>query len=232
MVKVYKPTSEFKVLCTLVSGGKPFNELKRETGLSSRWLSKTLVELLKGGFIQKSGSLYQLASMENVREMVRRELIELNKSAAALLPSIDLYEKALRAANFIGQDKNVIGVVLFGSVMRGVATSESDIDLLVISIEKPDLTDTIYDAMVEVEASIEALTTTVRQFLLNLLDEPIIVFGVIEGYEVLYDRFNMVRGLLKWKEMEIKRRWFYDAEEGIWLEKRLQPYLKRHATSY
>jgi len=86
--------------------------------------------------------------------------------------------------------------------------------------------------MVKVEASIETLTITVKQFLINLLDEPTIIFGIIEGYEVLFDRFNMIRGLLKWKEAEIKRRWFYDEEEGIWLEKRLQLFLKRHTTNY
>jgi len=232
MVKMFKSTPEFKVLCALVSGKKSFSELKRDTWLSSRWLSKTLIELSKDGFIQKSESLYQLASVERVREVVRSDLNELNRSVVALLPSVDLREKAVRAASLIAEDQNVMGIVLFGSVAKGDATLESDIDLLVICMEKSDLTDIIYDAMVKVRAPIEALTMTVGQFLINLLDEPTIVFGVIEGYEVLRDRFNMIRGLLKWKEAEIKRRWFYDVEEGIWLEKRLQPYLKRHTTSY
>ena len=232
MVKMFRFTPEFKVLCALVSGDSSFSELKRKTGLSGRWLSKTLVELMKDGFVWKRESLYQLASIESIRDIVRGELTELNKSVSVLLPSVHMREKAICAANHIGMDKNVIGIVLFGSVAKGTGSLESDIDLLLICDEKSDMTDLIYNAMVNVEAPIEALTMTFRQFLINLLDEPTIVFGIIEGYEVLYDSVDMMKGLLEWKEADIKRRWVYNEEEGIWLEKRLQPYLKQHMTSY
>ena len=136
MVKMFRSTPEFKVLSALVNGGKSFNELKTETGLSGRWLGKTLVELSKDGFIRKRESLYQLVSVESVREIVRDELNELNKCVAVLLPSLYMREKAVRAANVISGDKNVIGIVLFGSVAKSVATLESDIDLRVICSEE------------------------------------------------------------------------------------------------
>jgi len=232
MEKILRYTPEFKILWDLINQGKSFTMLKRETGLSSRWLSRTLVELLKDNLVQKSGSLYELASLESIRETVRNELDELNRNVALLFPSVGTHGKAVRAAEFIGEDPNVVGVVLFGSVAKGTATLESDIDLLVICTEKPDLTDIIYDAMVNIEAPIEALTMTFKQFLINLIDEPTMIFGVIEAYEVLQDRGNMIKGLLNWKEADIKKRWFYDTEEEIWLEKRLQPYLRQHMTSY
>jgi len=232
MMKLLKYTPEYKILCALTRGGKSFSVLKRETGLSSRWLSRTLDKLLKDNLVQKSGSLYELASLESIRENIRCEVDELNRNIALLFPSLSMHEKAVRAADPISKEPDVIGVVLFGSLAKGTATLESDIDLLVISNKKSDLTDIIYNAMVNVEAPIEALTVTFKQFLVNLIDEPTIIFGVIEAYEVLYDRFNMIKGLLTWKEEDIKKRWFYDTEEEIWLERRLLPYLERHMTSY
>lgn len=231
MIKLFRTTPEFKVFAALLSGDKTFNELKRETSLSGRWLSKTLVDLSNSGFIEKTGSLYRLASMEKIREITKNQFIELNTSMKVLLPLIDLHAKAIGAANFIARDENVLAIVLFGSVAKGVATPESDIDLLVISLNESDLIDTVYATMVEVEASIEALTISFKQFLINLLDEPTMLFGILEGYEVLYDKLNVVKGLLKLKEMEIKKRWFYDLEEEIWLERRLLPFLKRRKTS-
>lgn len=231
-MKLLKYTPEYKILSALTSGGKSFSVLKRETELSSRWLSKTLDELLKENLVQKSGSLYELASLESIRETVRGELHELNRNIAFLFPSVGMHEKAVRATDLISKEPNVIGIVLFGSVAKGTATLESDIDLLVICAEKTDLTDTIYDTMAKVEAPIEPLTMTFKQFLVNLIDEPTMIFGVIEAYEVLNDRFNMINDFLNWKEEDIKKRWFYDTEEEIWLEKRLQPYLEQHMTSY
>ena len=72
---------------------------------------------------------------------------------------------------------------------------------------------------------------SLKEFLHNLLGEPTILFGILEGYEVLYDKFNIARGLLMLKEIEIKKRWFYDPEEDIWLERKLMPYLKQHTTN-
>jgi len=231
-MKLLKYTPEYKILCVLTSGGKSFTMLKRETDLSSRWLSRTLDKLLKDNLVQKSGSLYELASLKSMRETVRSELDELNRNVALMFPSVGMHGKAVRAADLISKEPGVIGVILFGSVAKGTSNLESDIDLLVICAEKSDLTDIVYDAMVNVEAPIEALTMTFKQFLINLIDEPTMIFGVIEAYEVLHDRFNMIKGLLNWKEEDIKKRWFYDTEEEIWLEKRLQPYSKQHMTSY
>jgi len=93
-MKLLKYTPEYKILSALTSGGKSFSVLKRETELSSRWLSKTLDELLKENLVQKSGSLYELASLESIRETVRGELHELNRNIAILFPSVGMHEKA------------------------------------------------------------------------------------------------------------------------------------------
>lgn len=231
MFKLFRMTPEFKVLRVLLDGDKSFTELKMKTGLSSRWLNKILLDLLNSGLIRKVHMRYQLHSVERIREIIKNQIFELNKSIELFLPSVALHEKAVRAARLIGQDENVLAVVLFGSVAKGTADSESDIDLLVITLNKVHLTDKIYDVMVEVESPIEALVITFRQMLSNLLDEPIMLFGILEGYEVLYDKNNVVGGLLKLKRLEIKKRWFYDEEEGIWLEKRLMHCLKRLKTN-
>lgn len=231
MIKLFKTTPEFRVFLPLLRGDKSFKELKRETGLSSRWLSKTLSDLSNQGFIEKVGSLYKLASVEKIREIAENELTELNRSVRVFHPIVNLHAKAVSAANLVAREESVLAIVLFGSVVKGVATPESDIDLLVVSLGESDLIDRVYEAMAEVRATIEALTVSLRQFLFNLLDEPTMLFGILEGYEVLYDRLNVVKGLLKWKEMEIKKKWFYDPEEEIWLERRLLPYLRQRKTS-
>jgi len=231
MVKLFKTTPQFEVFVALLGGAKSFSELKKETSLSGRWLSKILSELSNHGFVEKSGSLYRLVSIERTYEIMSEQLGELNNRVKSSLPMVTPREKAVRAADFIARTKEVLAVVLFGSVAKGLVTSESDIDLLVVTQSEIDLTDRIYDAMALVKAPIEALTITFRQFLRNLLDEPTMLFGILEGYEVLYDKHNVVKALLKLKETEIRKRWIYDEEEGIWLEKRLMPYSKQPETS-
>jgi len=228
-MKLFKVTPSFKILSALLSKDKSFSELKKDTGLSNRWLSKTLKDLLRENFITRNGTLYQLTSPEKVNQTIRIQLNNLNKLAT--ISTANLYRKAVEAANFIAKTENVLAIILFGSVAKRKATEESDIDLLIICLEQSNLTDIIYDAMVKVEAPIEALTLSLKEFLHNLLGEPTILFGILEGYEVLYDKFNIVRGLLTLKGIEIKKRWFYDSEEGIWLERKLMPYLKQHTTN-
>lgn len=230
MLKLFRMTPEFKVLRALLDGDKSFTELRVEAGLSSRWLNKVLLDLLNSGLIRKVNMRYQLNSVDRISGIIKNQIFELNKGIDLFLPGVALHEKAVRAARLLGRDENVLAVVLFGSVAKGTADSESDIDLLIITLSKAHLTDKIYDVMVEVEAPIEALVITFRQFLSILLDEPIMLFGILEGYEVLYDKINLV-GLLKFKHLEIKKRWFYDEDEGIWLEKRLMRCLKRLETN-
>jgi predicted nucleotidyltransferase len=231
MIKLFKTTPQFRVLIALLSGDYSFGELKKKTDLSGRWLSKTLGELSILGVVEKSGSHYRLVSARKIYEIMSKQLGELNNLVKFSLPMVDAREKAARAAEFLARNEEVLAIILFGSVAKGRVTAESDIDLLLITSSKIDLTDDVYDAMVLVQAPIEALTITIKQFFRNLIDEPTMLFGILEGYEVLYDRHNVVRGLLKLKEAEIMKHWVYDAEEEIWLERRLMPYSKQPETS-
>ncbi len=231
MIRMFRPTPEFKIISALMKSKETFTELKLNTNLSSRWLSKTLQTLLRAGVVEKSDLGYRIVSPNDAGRMITKDFKELSKDIADLHPAGSLHDKALQAAKLLSDNQQALGIILFGSLAKGEAAAESDIDLLVISRVESDLTDQIYSIMTQVNAPIEAVTMSFKQFLVNLLDEPTLLFGIMEGYEVLYDRLNLVRVLLDWKKTEIKERWLYDEGEGIWFEKRLKPYLRLPTTN-
>lgn len=232
-MELLKTTPEFKVLLALTEGPKSFSDLKESTSLSSRWLSKTLNGLVKSQTVEKRDNrLYQLRSMEETRKTLQQALNELNKHIGQPPPETDLHTKAVKAAKLIAMKEKVLAVVLFGSVAKEKTDAESDIDLLIVATEEADLTDLVYSAMAEIDVPIEGLTVSFKQLLVNLLDEPpTTFFGILEGYEVLYDKFKVVEGLLRLKQIEVQKRWFYDPGEEIWLRKKLLPYSKQPETS-
>jgi predicted nucleotidyltransferase/DNA-binding HxlR family transcriptional regulator len=232
-MELIKTTPEFKVLLALMEGPKSFSDLREATRLSSRWLSKTLDSLVKSRTVEKGDNrLYQLKSLEATRRILQQALNELNKSIGQSDSETDLHSKAVRAAELIAMNEKVLAIVLFGSVAKGRTDAESDIDFLVVTTEEMDLTDTLYSAMAEVDAPIEALTVSLKQFLVNLLDEPpTTFFGILEAYEALYDKFKVVDGLLRLKQIEIQKSWLYDSGQEIWLKRKSLPYSKQPETN-
>jgi len=232
-MELLKTTPEFKVLLALMEGPKSFSDLKETTRLSSRWLSKTLTSLTKNQTVEKKDKrLYQLKSLEATRKTLQQALNELNKHIGQPPPTTDLHSKAVRAAKLIAMDEKVLAVVLFGSVAKGRVDAESDIDLLIVTTGETDLTDLLYSAMAEVDAPIEGLTVSLKQLLVNMLDEPpTTFFGILEAYEVLYDKFKVVKGLLRLKQIEVQKSWLYDPGEEIWLKRKSLPYSKQPETS-
>jgi len=135
--------------------------------------------------------------------------------------------KARLIAKEISCNEWVIAVILFGSVAKRKAIEESDIDMLIVAEKEMDdeLNNIIYNLMFKYDAPIEVVFQTYDDLLANLQAKTAFSFGLLEGYEVLYDRGG-VEGLLSIKKREIQRDWVYDKEAEAWIQKKLMPTLK------
>lgn len=196
----------------LLDSPKTYTELRRETGLSDRWLSKKLKKLEEEGSVGKTGSLYTLR---------RSEVIENDPVAMAYVKErATVRGKARLIAEQLTRRKEVVSVILFGSVARREETTDSDIDLIIVTDqESEDLNDEVYELMFRHDLPVEAINLTLEEFVLNVLRETTLIFGVLEEYEVLTDKAG-IRGLLKHAEETIREKWTYDPEVGTWLQKK------------
>lgn len=220
-----KITPEGKIVAALIRGPKSYSALKSTTGLSDRWLSRKLEELSSSGIVKREGSNYQL---KNPAEIINADPV----FAKYLQEKTSLKVKAKLIAEEISHSEQVVAVILFGSVAKEQATEESDIDLLVVTeAEMEDqLNNVIYDLMFKHNVPVEAVFLTYDDLIINLQAKTAFFFGLIEGYEILYDRGG-VENMLSIKEKEIRENWIYSEEAQAWLQKKLFPTLKPQRTS-
>lgn len=213
-------TPEGKIVAALTEGPKRYGGLKSATGLSDRWLSKKLEELSSSGLIEHDGNNYQLKSPA---EIFNADPI----FAQYLKGKTSLKVKARLIAEEISQDERVVAVILFGSVAKEQATEESDIDLLIVTeVETEDqLNNTIYDLMFKYDVPVEAVFLKYEDLIINLQTKTAFSFGLLEGYQVLYDDGGLEK-LLSIKKKEIQENWIFDEEAQSWIQKKLIPTLK------
>lgn len=218
--KLVEATPEEKIAMALIESPKTYSELKFATALSDRWLSKKLKELSSAGLIEHYENRYRL---KNPMEIISADPI----FAQFLQRRVSLMTKAKLIAEEMSRNEPVVAVILFGSVARGEDTAESDIDILVVTeveVEEP-LNNTIYDLMFKYDVPVEAIFLTYDDLIINLHAKTTFSFGLLEGYQVLYDRGG-VENLLSMKKKEIQRHWIYDEEAGAWIQRNLIPTLK------
>ena len=218
-------TPEGRIVAALIEGPKSYGKLKSTTGLSDRWLSKKLKELSSTRIIEHYGNQYRL---RNPIEIINTDPV----FAQLLQMRASLKVKARLIAEEISYNKQVVAVILFGSVAKGKATEESDIDLLIVTEREIDdqLNNTIYNLMFKYNTPLEAVIQTYDELIANLQAKTAFSFGLLEGYQVLYDRGG-VEGLLSIKKREMEEEWVYDEEAGAWVQKKLMPTLKPLKTS-
>jgi len=213
-------TSEGKIVAALIEGPKSYGRLKSATGLSDRWLSKKLEQLSSSGLIEHHGNNYQLKSP--------MEIINADSVFAQYLQRKNLLNvKARLIAEEISHNERVVAVILFGSVAKEQATEESDIDLLVVTEVgmEDQLNNTVYSLMFKHDVPVEAIFLTYDDLIINLQAKTAFSFGLLEGYEMLYDRGG-VENLLSIKKKEIQENWIFDEEAQAWIQKKLAPTLK------
>ena len=74
--------------------------------------------------------------------------------------------------------------------------------------------------------AVDIVHVALREFLKWLDDKPPILFGILRGYEILYDE-GYIRPLLKTLERETLKDWVYVQEKEIWVRKGLLPHILR-----
>lgn len=214
--------AEGKVLTALVTGfwgldayQKTFTTLKRATGLSAPWLTKTLQKLVARGYVEHDNRFYR----------VKPQFVE--KIGHLLKPFYGGY--------LIGNVKRVVdesgarfpqveAIILFGSVARGESSYDSDIDLLIL-LQPYDysLSFQVYKFVnnfsLNLEVPIEPIPIAADCFRLIAERELQFLFGVLEGYIVLYDKGDWTE-LLQRKGEEIKERYEYVKEVPMWIPRR------------
>lgn len=197
-------------------GAKSFVELKAETGLSDAWLSKKLKDLASEGVVRRhKDRTYELVKLPRGEGELSSAFAELVKRIGRGLP---LTEKARAVSNELARREDVLAVILFGSVAKGTARGESDIDLLIVTAREVDLIDEVYGLMARYDVPIEPVVLTYDEFLSTLASESVLLFSILEGYDVLADRGG-VRDMLAVKDAKIRGEWVYDEEVGTWFRR-------------
>ncbi len=209
-------TPEGRIVSSLLDGPKSYSELRLATQLSDRWLSKKLQELCGSGIAERRNDRYRLTRPS--------ETVEADPLFMPIVQRIALPEtKARLIAEELSREPRVMVVVLFGSLAKGQSTPESDIDLLVVSETEMEheLNDLIYRLMFKYDVPMEAIFMTPDDLINNLQAETAFSFGLLEGYEVLYDREGL-EGLLSIKRKQLLRNWIRDEETGTWIRRKLR----------
>lgn len=204
--------SELKITRSLEIGGKTYSELKSLTGLSDRWLTIKL-KILEGlGVVQKTGNRYKLTAFN---------LTEDSPLTKISLISTELYLL-----------KGVLALILFGTFARNEFREDSDIDFVIV-IERYPLFPKRVELKLEkkYEIPIDAFWFSYDDFIKNLMEDSWLVFGLVEGCKVIFDKKNNVLPVLEYKKIEVKRKWFYDEEAEAWIPRKYEYIYKQPSTT-
>lgn len=202
-MKIVEFTKEGLIIKALMESPLRYKELKKATGLSNAWLSKKLQELLNVGIIVSRNSYYRVDT-ERLREALRNEKTYI----------------ARMIAQEIARARNVVAVILFGSLVRS-RRKEADIDLLVVTVENEfNSTQVSLEMFRKFGVAVDIVHVTLKELLTWLYDKPLILFGILSGYEILYDE-GYIKPFLKTLKQETLKRWVYIKEKEIWVKKEL-----------
>ena len=140
--------------------------------------------------------------------------------------------KARLIAKELSKDERITAIILFGSIAKGSERKDSDIDLAIVteSDAEEELNERVYDAMFKHNAPVEAVFMTYEDLLVNLHEMTSLAFGLLEGYQVLYDR-DGVESLFSIKRRQMLEGWAYNEEVGAWVPKKLSTILKQMKNS-
>jgi len=213
-MKIYDLTPEGKIINALVDMDLSFNGLLKETGLSGRWLALKLKELVGLRVVTQS-----LDKRYRLNHLKLQELVAENLGSIARLIAFEL-----------AKNREVIAVILFGSVAKAREKKESDIDLLIVTERAVTLGDVISQLMFQFNVQIEAVIVTFQELLTAIRIKPPLLFGIMEGYAILFDRGG-VASILKTVEMDVRREWVYDEEVDVWVKKELRSIWKTRGST-
>lgn len=214
MIPLLQLTPKGKIIIELVLGAKTYTELKCLTKLSDRWLSKKLQELVKAKMVELRDNKYSLIKPS----IIHSDPLALECFKARAAP----IGKARLIADELSRDLRVLAAVLFGSVAKGKAGEESDLDLLIITEGGIELNDELYALAFKYDIPIEATFMSFEELLSHIQAKTTFLLGVLEGYEVLHDRAG-IRGILSFLKTKVEEKFLYDEEAGAWIQKSVLP---------
>ena len=197
---LFRVSPEGKIIYALLNGEKSFSELVK-AGLSERWLSIKLKELIFLGVVKHQDSRYR---------------VDPERLQALLKPMLKDYAW-MATYEIVKEHPQVLCVLLFGSVAKGKIHDESDVDLLVVAEEPLDLSRDEYEISMKFKIQFEIFTMDVKEFLAILHLKSSFLFGILEKYEVLFDRAGITT-LLRTTLKEIRDIWHYSEDEDLWLK--------------
>jgi len=198
-----------RILLTLMHGQHTYAELKVESGLSDRWLTIKLHELVADCSIVKDGRWYRTGE---------------RAKASAYELSLFMQGQSQRIAAELGKLSPVEFVVLFGSVAQRKAEQYSDIDLLIVVADTGEKSrGMVVDELRRLESifhfTAEAVILSEQDFAKNLRTaEGGIIFGLAEGFEVLLDRKANLVEMLRNRVQEILNSFTYLDGDKLWLK--------------
>lgn len=208
-MKIVEFTKEGLIIKALMERPLRYKELKKTTGLSHAWLSKKLQELLNVGVIVSRNSYYRLDA-ERLQEALRNEKTYI----------------ARMIAQEIAGTHNTVAIVLFGSLIRN-RQKGADIDLLVVTVENGfSPIQVSLEMFRKFGVAVDIVHITLKEFLKWLYDKPPILFGILSGYEILYDE-GYIKPYLKTLKRETLKDWAYVQEKEIWVKKKLLPHISK-----
>lgn len=211
-MKLVKFTKEGLIVHALMGGALRYKDLKMATGLSDAWLSKKLQELAQLGIIVLRDGRYCL-KVERLQEALRNEK-----------PFI----ARLIAQEIVKERSGILAIVLFGSLVRD-QRMEADIDLLIATIgEEFNPVETSVEMLRKFGVAVDIVQVTLKELLRWLYEKPPIVFGILSGYEVLFDS-GYFKSFLELLKREVVKDWVYVEEDKLWLRKELLPRMSKPA---
>lgn len=205
-LKLVEFTKEGLIVNALMGGSLRYKDLKRVTGLSDAWLSRKLQELLQIGIVILWSGRYRL-DVGRLQEALRDE---------------KPFVARLMAQEIVRKDSGVVGVVLFGSLVRD-SRRDGDIDLLVVTGDGEfNPVGVSLEMFRRFGLAVDIVSVSLKDLFRWLYELPPIVFGILSGYEVLFDG-GCIRDFLKILKGEALKRWTYVEEEKLWLRSELLP---------
>lgn len=211
MMKLIEFTPEGSIVNALMNGPLRYKDLKR-VGLSEAWLSRKLRELVQLGMVVLERGHYRL------------DPVKLRLAFSG--------EKALFArmiAHEISKNPDILGVVLFGSLARG--KKGGDVDLLVLTMDgRFDEGRAAIEMFEKYGVAVDFVHVKFKRLIEWFLDEPPLVFGILSGYEFLFDGGGL-SGIFELLDREVRKEWVYLEDAGIWVRKGSFPYTSSHRKS-
>jgi predicted nucleotidyltransferase len=125
----------------------------------------------------------------------------------------------MAAYEIVEKYPEVLGVLLYGSVAKGNVDEESDVDLLVVSENLLDLADDEYEISMKYGVAFGITSMVLTEFLAVLRFKSAFLFGILEGYDVLFDR-SRITTLLNVSKKDVYKNWRYNTDEGLWVKLR------------